>query len=132
MFIPGAFEFDWWLSRKRARLRAQASRAAWELVDEMESVQAQTHAAFWARRAVELAPDDEQGVRRLIALLDRVGDCAGALRVYEEFSRRLASEYEIAPSSETMALVHGIRTRVQYKGSTMTSVIVGSVPNCPA
>jgi DNA-binding SARP family transcriptional activator len=118
IFLTGASEFDRWLWQERSRLQAKASAAAWTVSEEMESAQAGTHAAFWARRAAELAPYDELGVRRLITLLDRVGDSVGALRAYEEFSRLLACELEMTPSPETTALVHAIRARGQRAGST--------------
>jgi DNA-binding SARP family transcriptional activator len=70
-----------------------------------------TRAATVARRAVELAPDDEAAVRRLIRILDRKGDRAGALSVYEGFRLRLAAEYDAAPSPETEALLAVIRKR---------------------
>ena len=116
LFISGTPEFDHWLFRERARLRAQANASAWAVTDEMECAPAKAHAAFWARRAVELAPDDEHGVRRLLTLLDRAGDGAGALRAYEEFSQRLTSEYEIAPAPETTALANAIRSRARPPG----------------
>jgi DNA-binding SARP family transcriptional activator len=111
MFLTGASEFDRWLWQERSRLQRKASAAAWTVSEEMESAHAGTHAVFWARRAVELAPYDELGVRRLITLLDRVGDCAGALRVYEEFYRMLDAEFQITPSPGTTALADEIRAR---------------------
>jgi DNA-binding SARP family transcriptional activator len=60
---------------------------------------------------VELAPDDEAGVRRLMRILDRRGDRAGALSVYDVFRRRLAADYGATPSPETDALLATIRSR---------------------
>jgi len=117
IFLTGASEFDRWVWRERSRRRSKASAAAWTVAEEMESKQARDHAAFWARRAVELAPYDEQGVRRLLTLLERVGDSGGALRAYDEFSRLLAAEFEITPSPETDSLVHAIRIRAQSVGT---------------
>jgi DNA-binding SARP family transcriptional activator len=53
-----------------------------------------------------VASEDEG---RLIALLERAGARAGAVAVYKEFSRRLAQEYEVAPSAETQALIARVR-----------------------
>jgi len=50
-------------------------------------------------------------VRRLIALLDRQGDRAGALEAYEAFARRVAAEYDAEPAAETRALVAAVRAR---------------------
>lgn len=44
-------------------------------------------------------------------LLDRAGARADALRVYEEFTRHLREELEVAPSEETRALAEAIRAR---------------------
>ena len=68
-------------------------------------------AAPLARRAVELSPDDEAAVRRLMRILDRKGDRAGALSAYEVFRLRLAAEFGAVPSPETEALLEAIRSR---------------------
>ena len=113
MSIPSAPEFERWMVGERTRLRARATAAAWMLAEEMELLRAAPHAVHWARRAVELAPDDEQGVRRYVALLDRLGDSARALRAYEDFARWLAASLGIEPSAETKALAESIRSRAR-------------------
>jgi DNA-binding SARP family transcriptional activator len=50
-------------------------------------------------------------VRRLMRILDRRGDRAGALSVYDAFRRRLVGEYGAVPSPETEALLAAIRSR---------------------
>src|SRR5438552_2794479 len=70
-----------------------------------------TGAVRWAVRVTEISPFDETAVRRLIELLDRGGDRAGAVRAYEEFERRLDRDLGVQPSPETSALVGSIRTR---------------------
>src|SRR5207249_7262019 len=72
-----------------------------------------TTATHWARRAVELAPNDEALVRRLISVLDHHGDRASALQAYQAFAQRLAAEYEAEPAAETQALVAAVRARAQ-------------------
>ena len=58
-----------------------------------------------ARRAAALSPTDETALRRLIVLLERVGDRAAAVRAYEAFaSGGLKTEYELEPSGETQKL----------------------------
>ena len=54
-------------------------------------------------------------MRRLIELMDQAGDRAGALRVYDEYARRLATDYELEPGSETQRLIDRIRAR-EYAG----------------
>jgi len=110
-FISDAPEFERWLETERARLQETASRAARALVEHYETRSNLTTAAHWARRAIELAPSDEATVRRLISLLDRHGDRAGALAAYEAFARRVAEEYDAEPAAETRALIAAVRAR---------------------
>lgn len=112
-FISEAPEFERWVERERVRLRERAAAAAWALADDAESRRRDVAALQWARRATSLSPDDEHALRRLIGLLDRVGDRAGALHAYEEFARQLAKDYEAEPSVETNALIQAVRLRVR-------------------
>ncbi|MFL5514514.1 MAG: BTAD domain-containing putative transcriptional regulator, partial [Gemmatimonadales bacterium] len=114
LYVAGASaEFQDWLDRERARLRDRAATAACSLVDRSEADGRLADAAQWARRALELSPDDEGTLRRLLGLLDRIGDRSAALRAYDQFVRRMAEEFEIEPSAETNALVDLIRARVE-------------------
>ena len=114
-FLPGFFvsgvsaEFEQWLDGERARLRAAAARAAWSVADRAEGEGRGPDASHWARRAVTLAPDDEGGVRRLMALLDRFGDRSGALRAYEQFAEGLRTEFAADPAPETQVLLQAVR-----------------------
>ena len=110
-FISDGPEFESWLETERTRLRETASRAAQALIEQCESRGNLTTAAHWARRAVELAPNDEALVRRLISVLDHHGDRASALQAYQAFAQRLAAEYEAEPAAETQALVAAVRAR---------------------
>lgn len=104
-------EYEEWLSRERTRLRGLAARAAWALADASRALGDGAAALEWGRRAVTLAPADEGVLRRLVMLLDGLGDRAGALRAYEEFARRLAEELSAQPSVETQALIQEVRAR---------------------
>jgi DNA-binding SARP family transcriptional activator/tetratricopeptide (TPR) repeat protein len=110
-YVPDAPEFERWIDQRRKELRQLASNAAWEVADQ-EAARRMTQAAGqWSRRARELAPLDERLLRRVITLLDRLGDRAGAVREYETFARRMADELELEPSPETRALVERVRER---------------------
>jgi serine/threonine-protein kinase len=100
-----------WAERERAALRSSAAKAARALAKEREGDAQFTTAVASARRAVELSDADERVVRELLALLDRLGDRAGALHAYDQFARRLAAEYNAVPSAETRALVEHLRAR---------------------
>ena len=107
--LPGAPAFEQWLQSRRAELRDQVVRAASTLAQREESAGNAGAAIQCARRVVALAPHDEAAERRLIALLNRTGNRAGALEEYEAFERRLADDYNVEPSSETRALMRSVR-----------------------
>jgi DNA-binding SARP family transcriptional activator len=108
-FFPDAPGFEQWLGGERQRFHEAAGQAAWTLAERYEKGSDLTLATRWARKAAKLAGSDERRIRRVIALLDRAGDRAGAVRVYEEFATYLRSELDIEPSAETQALVKVLR-----------------------
>jgi len=110
-FISEAPEFERWLETERARLKDAACRGAHALIERAEASGDLAAAASWARRAARLTPFDEELVRCLISLLDRLGDRTRAVQVYDEFASRLVREYEMQPAAETQALIAGVRTR---------------------
>ena len=109
-FISDAPAFEEWLESERARLAQRAAEAANALAASAESRGELSLSAHWGRRALSLSRD-EGALRRLMTVLDRLGDRASALRVYERFARQLASEYEMEPSAETVSLAAAIRSR---------------------
>ena len=112
LYVAGAAsEYQDWLDGERTRLRGCAAAAARSLSDRMESEGRLADAARWCRRALELRPDDETTLRRLLSLLDRSGDRSAALRAYEDFTRRMVQEFELEPGTETRDLVEVIRRR---------------------
>jgi serine/threonine-protein kinase len=107
--ISAAPDFERWLEEERSRLRQRAREAAWALAAARERDGDAVGAAEAAQQAVALSPAEEAALRRLVLLLERVGDRAGAVRAYETFASRLRGEYELEPSAETQALVARIR-----------------------
>ncbi|HLB36218.1 MAG TPA: BTAD domain-containing putative transcriptional regulator [Gemmatimonadales bacterium] len=104
-------EVERWLDERRRQLRDRAADAASRLADQAEAVGSATETVRWVRRVLELRPENEQALRKLLVILDRGGDRATALREYEAFAERLAAEYQAEPSPETRDIVSGIRTR---------------------
>ncbi len=104
-----AQEFQEWLSGQRKQLRERAAQAAWECSRLEEERGDRTAAAVMARRARELDPDNEEGVRRLMGLLDRRGDRGSALRVYQEWRARLHEEFGVEPAPETRKLARQVQ-----------------------
>jgi serine/threonine-protein kinase len=107
--LPECGEFDMWLEDQRNVVRERAAAAAWALARDSEVDSRLTDAGLWARRAVRFVWTDERILRRALGMLDRVGDRAGALRLYEDFARRLKTELDADPSAETTALVAALR-----------------------
>ena len=111
-YVAGASsELEQWIDARRDALRAKATDTAWKLAASAASNGESREAARWGRFATALAPTDERSLQRLLRLLDRQGDRAGALRAYSEFAERLDAELEAEPSPETRALADAIRSR---------------------
>lgn len=109
---PETAELQHWLDQEREAYQSAAAEAAWTLAERYESAASDlTSAARWARRAAKLARTDERRIRRVMQLLARAGDSAGAIGVFEEFSRYLARELDVEPSDETRELARAIRER---------------------
>jgi DNA-binding SARP family transcriptional activator len=114
-FLPGLFvdqdgvELEEWVEQTRRRLRVAAAGCAWELAEEHERAQRIASALELAHRARALAPDDEQGLRRHMALLGRAGDSGAALGAYAAFSRRLRREYDAEPSQASLTLARELQ-----------------------
>ncbi len=111
LYIAEAPEFERWLDERRKQLRERAAAAAWHLAGQKANKHDTVAAGHWSRHARNLAPLDERLLRRVIKLLDQLGDRSGAVREYEEFARRLADELELEPSPETKALIESVRAR---------------------
>ena len=123
-YVSDAPEFEQWLDQRRTQLREAAATAAWTLAERGLDQKNPAGAAFWGRRAFALAPLDERLLRRLIRLLDRVGDRAGAVREYESFARRLDEALELEPSPETRDLIAQVRARSQAPPDRVTAATV--------
>ena len=96
-------EFERWLERERTHLRCRAVEALWTLAEREEMAGALDRAAEVAKRALELCPQDEGSLRRILNVLVRSGDRASAARAYEAFAGRLAEDCGVEPSAETRA-----------------------------
>lgn len=107
--LSNAPEFERWLDGVRAHYATGAAAAAGQLADATEREGDSAAALLWTRRLLEIAPDDECAVRRTITLLYRIGDRARAIRVYEDFARRIEMDYDLEPSPGTRALIRTVR-----------------------
>lgn len=108
--LPECGSFQLWLETERAIAIERVVAVAWALARDAEGKGQLTDAAGWARVAARHAWSDERVLRRAIQMLERVGDRAGAMSLYETFARRLRAELDAAPSAETVALVTRLRS----------------------
>jgi DNA-binding SARP family transcriptional activator len=110
-FLRECVEFERWLEGERAAAAERFVAASWAMAVTLEGEQHFTKAGHWARRTVRHAWNDERVLRRVLSMLDRIGDRAGAIKVFDEFSTRLSADLGVRPSRETMELVEQIRAR---------------------
>jgi DNA-binding SARP family transcriptional activator len=108
-FVPETGTFEDWLERERASYNERAVHCAWKLVERFAADQELTNASQLARLVARLAPTDERMLRRVLTMLARLGDRAGAIAVYGRFADRLWRDYETRPSAETQKLVDAIQ-----------------------
>src|SRR2546427_366875 len=128
-FLSDSPEFERWLEDERARLRNRACQAAWTLAQRGKAEGDFARAAHWARRTAALVPGDEETLRRLVMLLDDVGDRVGAVQVYEEFAKRVAVEFEVEPAAETKALIALVRSREAASPSPLSRAPAAQPPS---
>lgn len=108
-FHLGAPGFERWLDTERRLLQQQAREAGLELSRRWEARGDRSEAIRWMRRVAAWVPHDESVHRRLVTLLARDGDRAGALREHEAFVRRFRDDLEIPLSDEFLSLAEEIR-----------------------
>jgi DNA-binding SARP family transcriptional activator len=110
--VRGAVAFDQWMSERRRDLTRQAAGAAWSLAEAARDEGDLEAALAHGRRARELDPADEEGVRRIMGLQLAAGDRAGALQVYGDFETWLAAHFGAVPSIRTRDLAQRARGAV--------------------
>jgi DNA-binding SARP family transcriptional activator len=112
--VSGCGEFIAWLDSERAAVSERAAAAAWAVALRNEKDGQGTLAGKHARLVVKWSWSDERHLRRVMQLLARIGDRAGAIKAYENSKRRMLAELDILPSPETDALAAKIRRGESY------------------
>jgi serine/threonine protein kinase/DNA-binding SARP family transcriptional activator len=120
LYVPDAPEYERWLDTRRSELRLRASQAAWKAADQEATERHTAAVGDWSRRAIELSPLDERLLRRVIRLLDGLGDRSAAVREFEAFAQRLMDDLELEPSPETKALIDQVRERAHVADEQAT------------
>jgi tetratricopeptide (TPR) repeat protein len=122
-------ELEEWIDESREALRHEAAEAAARASKEAEHAGDLSAAVAFARRACALAVDDERSTRRLIVLLDLVGDRAAALQAYEQLARRLADGFGAAPAPETLSLIKKVQQRTAAAPESPTVLASAEAPS---
>jgi DNA-binding SARP family transcriptional activator len=110
--VVGSRAFAAWLDERRVHYRKRAAKAAWDLSADAESRGDVKGAAFWGKRALAHSPFSESEVQRLLRLLQRVEDFAGAMRAFAGLQNALRKEFGATPAAETERIVAGIRAHM--------------------
>jgi len=114
--LPGYFdgaqsvELEHWLDATRATVRAAAAKAAWKRAEVEEAGGNTSEAIVWARRACDWTGGDETEARRMMGMMDRLGDRAGVLEAFGALSRWL-EELDATPAPATRELLERLRAR---------------------
>ncbi|GMV06171.1 MAG: hypothetical protein AMXMBFR53_24470 [Gemmatimonadota bacterium] len=114
--IAAGGAFDAWVTRQREVFRREATEAAWSLAESSEGKGLRRDAAFWGKKALDLSLFSEADARRLLRLLDRVGDYAEALRTYRGLEALLRRRGGAQPENETRGLMEAVRARAAERG----------------
>ncbi|HSM04292.1 MAG TPA: FlgO family outer membrane protein [Longimicrobiales bacterium] len=109
LHVRGAAGFEEWVGRSRDRLYRHVVEAVEVLIERSERRGNVPATVAGLRRLAELSSGDEGVVRRLMRTLDRAGDRAGALRVYERLVRDLHAEAGIEPQPESVDLAARVK-----------------------
>lgn len=107
LYVAGAPGMEQWLDGERGMLRQRIQLAAWALAE--GSGDSTTRIAS-VERAVRCAPDDATLLRRALTLLDRFEAHDAALRLFEEYRRRVL-DLELEPDPALVAQAAALRKR---------------------
>ncbi len=113
--IARASGFDDWVAGERAAWRTRSVDVLIRRVDQLLAGGAVGPAGEVAERALALAPTADAAFRAVLRCLALAGDRAAALRRFEEFTARLASEVGTEPDAETKALAERVRRQRTWR-----------------
>jgi DNA-binding SARP family transcriptional activator len=109
--FPESRGFQDWLDTTRHAMARDAVKAALAMAEAHAANQERTDVGDLVQFILRLGAviEDEHQLRKLLHLLDRIGDRPGALRLYEMFRKRLWDDYRAHPADETRTLVERYR-----------------------
>jgi predicted ATPase/DNA-binding SARP family transcriptional activator len=101
--LLAALDYDW-LVAPRERLRWQYVSALWELAKDARLRRDADGAVLHLQRLLAADPWREEALREFMLVRSDEGDRAAALRLCDDFARRLQDEMQVEPMPETLAL----------------------------
>lgn len=110
-FVSGAVGLERWMEEERQDHRRAARDAAVALSERLEQEGDLRGAVNWAKRAWEIEPASDNLLRRPLRLLQLLGERSEAVVLFEDFRRRMADDYGLEPSAQTLDLMASIRAQ---------------------
>jgi DNA-binding SARP family transcriptional activator len=109
-YVRRAPAFEEWVALERERLRLSMLQALHVLAAYHARRGRYVQAASYVARVLALEPGQEEGHRKMMALLALSGQRGAAVRQYEICCRTLARELGVGPDKETICLYEQIRS----------------------
>jgi len=107
--VPGASEFEDWLTSERSQWERRAIAALVEAADQALATGAPDMAIPFAERAADLSPVSGQALDALLRSLAIAGDRTGALQRFEAHRTMLEERLGLEPEPDLVALADRIR-----------------------
>lgn len=108
-FLPGASEYERWVSTQRTRIEDHVVRALERLATHAGGDGDLRQAADWLRRAAAVRPLDSRIARNLMEALVAAGDPGGALQHASIHATLLREELDIEPNESVAELARSLR-----------------------
>lgn len=102
-------ELESWISSERRRVPQQLAAALSTRATRATTEGSVGEAVALLRAALEVSPVDERTARALISAQVASGDRGSAFATFDALADRLRREYDVAPSTETVALIAPLR-----------------------
>jgi len=113
-FVSGSPEFERWSSAQRERLAGRAADALERLAGSAESSGDYRSAIDWRKRLSTLFPFDSGAALKLMTVMAKAGDRAGALQHAQSHAALLRDELDIEPDAVVEAFASKLREPVQW------------------
>lgn len=129
--VPGASDFEDWLSAERFAWRTRSTDALVQLSAELLDEGRVMESTETALRALALDSTADVAARGAMRSLAVAGDRAAAISLFESFVDRLEDELGIEPDEETKALASRVRQERAWRQPVRSSSAVGAESRRP-